>query len=357
MKRKRTWIELKSGGIKRKKILFLECDKGMRNFGATCYFNAVFQILLNTRETFQWFVDENVLKSLIDPNSVVADSKTFNKSLFAELKNYFACMYKEDYSQITQERKDQLKKISLSLFKYVSNAIEGFSKNLFQFEQGDANLFFSNLFELFNKEHELCLKEAFQFSICSKIQCMECKKRIIKKEDFFRINIPVNRKDSIIRLGASINNYFQTEELKDYKCPGCGESNTQKSLSFATFPKVLMVSLLRYKHQSGKTEPRKIENEVEFDNELVINMKIKGKKYLVSKKYRLYGIICHKGNGRSGHFYSIISKLRVSGSGKMKRNTDFQKVDGMKKHVIQDMDKLDRKRPYIFFYELVDCID
>jgi len=126
------------------------------------------------------------------------------------------------------------------------------------------------------------LDEAFRFKTATQITCIKCGIRTIKEDSVIELSVTPSVKNMPIM--DTILEYVKPRTVNDWNCESCKQNTgcINQEL-FGTFPKILMI------HRTS------MGTSMEYSSVLVLN----------SKKYILFGVVCHNG----GHWWTYARHL------------------------------------------------
>ena len=129
------------------------------------------------------------------------------------------------------------------------------------------------------------------------------------------------------RIEDSLNAYFSTEIINDYKCDNCDKRlDLHKFQKIKRAPPLLTLALFRIGYDYMKDERFKLTSRMEFPLELDLTEYFdEDYKNKDDNKYELYSIIIHRGNANQGHYFSYTRDLLKEGNHDLKPLTEFRK--------------------------------
>uniref|UniRef100_F1KPN6 ubiquitinyl hydrolase 1 n=1 Tax=Ascaris suum TaxID=6253 RepID=F1KPN6_ASCSU len=352
---------------------------GLKNGGATCYMNSVFQ---------QIFMIEPLRAAILNancPDELDVDEGTDDR-LF---------LFRE-YERIPQERYHQaMLKAVQSIFAHLLGSelqyyTPRFFWNHFRFygqavnvrEQQDALEFYNALFDSIDEG----LKKIGEAPICEKLFggtfadqkiCKDCPHRYLREEPFTSISVDIRSHNNLL---DSLKEYVKGDLLNNdnaYLCEECNKKVTAiKRLCVAKLPPYLTIQLKRFDFDWERDLPQKYNDYFEFPLDLDMmpytlaeaestkesiharspqsgidsgtgtSIETPSEKCTVesppadssrtdaksaeesSTRYRLRGVIVHSGQANGGHYYSFIRSEEDSG-----RWYKFDDIDVMEWHL------------------------
>ena len=116
---------------------------------------------------------------------------------------------------------------------------------------------------------------------------------------YFDLQIEIGEDNT--NLKTCIENYLNVESC-DYSCHNCPSTNSTKKLSLYITPKVLVITLKRFKYSLETDSTRKLCTGIEFPENLDLSNIVTGPNNHQSR-YRLYAVSNHIGSSfRYGHY-------------------------------------------------------
>jgi len=283
---------------------------GLKNQGATCYLNSLFQTLYLTPEFRKMIYDHptpfsKLLPQYLDPNYDPSgeDNRKVDKDVIFQMQLLFARM--------------QIMKAEAFTTRGVTTSFGWHNSEIFvQHDVQELNRVLVDKLEerMKGKEKEYTLAKLYKGVTANLVKCMNCKKTSKREEDFYDIMLPIKGKKNITE---SLNEYIEVEELKGdnaYQCSNCNSKQTaQKFVKFKTLPPVLNVQLKRFEYDYNSEQRIKLNDEVSFPLKLkmdpyLIDPKLVEEKDFVieSPEYDLVAVLIHSGSAAVGHYYSFI---------------------------------------------------
>uniref|UniRef100_A0A8B9P8A3 ubiquitinyl hydrolase 1 n=1 Tax=Apteryx owenii TaxID=8824 RepID=A0A8B9P8A3_APTOW len=283
---------------------------GLKNGGATCYMNAVFQQLY------------------MQPGLPEGEKIYCTRS-----DNFLQYYVPENFWKI---------------FKM-------WNKELYVREQQDAYEFFTSLIDQMDEYlkkigRDQIFKNTFQGIFSDQKICKDCPHRYEREEAFMALNLGVTSCQS---LEISLDQFVRGEVLEGsnaYYCEKCKEKRTTvKRTCIKVLPSLLVIHLMRFGFdwESGRSikydeqirfpwmlnmEPYTVSGMARQDSSSEVgdngrNMDQGGggsprKKVAPTENYELVGVIVHSGQAHAGHYYSFIKDRRGCGKGKWYKFND-----------------------------------
>lgn len=153
--------------------------------------------------------------------------------------------------------------------------------------------------------------------------CKDCPHRYTREEDFTLLSVDIRHSQN---LQGSLEQYVQGELLDGpnaYFCEKCNKKvDTVKRTCFKKLPPILAIQLKRFDYDWERETPIKFNDYFEFPRELdmepyTVQGLAKAEGISVTEdtttendgtRYKLVGIIVHKGQANGGHYYSFIQQ-------------------------------------------------
>lgn len=177
------------------------------------------------------------------------------------------------------------------------------------------------------------INKLFEGYMNSKLTCNSCGNVSTTTSSFEDICIDIKNSETI---SESLDAYFATEKLDDFKCESCKEVGTTKKNSIQSPPKSLCIQLNRFTYY-GK-----------LNKLITIDPKISLSKYStqeseVSWNYRLVSMINHIGSNRDCGHYTAIG---------LSEDEKFYVFDDERVQLMSSKNVLSTTNGYVIFYEL-----
>ncbi|XP_023275887.1 ubiquitin carboxyl-terminal hydrolase 24 [Seriola lalandi dorsalis] len=288
---------------------------GLKNGGATCYMNAVFQ---------QLYMQPGLPEAFL---SIEDDTDQPEESVFYQVQSLFGHLMESKLQYYIPEN-------FWKIFKM-------WNKELYVREQQDAYEFFTSLVDQLDEHlkkmgREQIFKNTFQGIFSDQKICKDCPHRYEREETFMALNLGVTSCQS---LEISLDQFVRGEVLEGsnaYYCEKCKEKRTTvKRTCIKSLPSVLCIHLMRFGFDWESGRSIKYDEQIRFP--WVLNMEpytVSGmarqdcsgeggegrgdgmsggsprKKVTISENYELVGVVVHSGQAHAGHYYSFIKDRR-----------------------------------------------
>ncbi|XP_055363801.1 ubiquitin carboxyl-terminal hydrolase 24 isoform X3 [Betta splendens] len=300
---------------------------GLKNGGATCYMNAVFQ---------QLYMQPGLAEAFL---SIEDDTDQPEESVFYQVQSLFGHLMESKLQYYVPEN-------FWKIFKM-------WNKELYVREQQDAYEFFTSLVDQLDEHlkkmgREQIFKNTFQGIFSDQKICKDCPHRYEREETFMALNLGVTSCQS---LEISLDQFVRGEVLEGsnaYYCEKCKEKRTTvKRTCIKSLPSVLCIHLMRFGFDWESGRSIKYDEQIRFP--WVLNMEpytVSGmarqdcsgeasegrsdstsggsprKKVTISENYELVGVVVHSGQAHAGHYYSFIKDRRGSARGRWYKFND-----------------------------------
>ncbi|CAF0941972.1 unnamed protein product [Adineta ricciae] len=341
---------------------------GLKNGGATCYMNSVFQQLFMIRPLRTALLSVKIPPGHGDDETDDDDQRRDNFDSFSDTKFFL-----KDSQSMTSPTKQQeitnttetspknttneRNEYNIQIFRHIQwifgHLLEsklqfyiprGFWK-IFKFsgepvnlrDQHDAVEFLNTVVDSIDE----ALKSLNLPQICSQVLggtfadqkiCKDCPHRYSREEDFTLISVDIRHSQN---LKESLEQYVIGELLDGpnaYFCEKCNKKvDTIKRTCFKKLPPILAIQLKRFDYDWERETPIKFNDYFEFPRELDMEpytvhglAKAEGMSVIDESadddsksnnggtRYKLVGIIVHSGQANGGHYYSFVQHKEES---------------------------------------------
>ena len=302
---------------------------GLTNLGNTCYMNSAIHCLSNTHELTKYFINDTyledfdndriehhtvnewvrLLKGIWNDNCVIAPH-SFNKivhimSLRMGTSIYGSNSEQQDLQEFLQFIIDIM---HTALAREVLINISGTVKTPVDKMAVEAMKCWKNYF----KDNFSFFVELFYGQYATKTKCPNCNYNSYSYDPFCFLSLPLNNQKLDNNTGIDLYNiiqlYCNNEYLDDdnkWRCEKCKtESKAERTITFWSTPKKLIIHLKRFKNNGNK-------NNV-YINYPLFNLNLSN--YCVGydkyeSEYNLYAVACHIGNEHGGHYISYCKNI------------------------------------------------
>ncbi|KAJ1434059.1 hypothetical protein B484DRAFT_326390, partial [Ochromonadaceae sp. CCMP2298] len=259
---------------------------GLENLGATCYLNALLQMLFHVNQ-FRRAV-----------YSLPFDSETLATSTTLALQNVF-----QDLQLSAKEV--STKELTVAFGWTTAEA----------FLQQDVQEMMRVLIDKLEEKMkgtvvEDATKKLFAGSVRSYIRCVHVQYESKRTEDFYDIQLDVKGCSDIY---DSFRKYTTIEVLEgenQYEAEGYGKQDAQKGVTFERFPPVLTVHLKRFDFDLSTFGFTKIHDSFKFPTRLHLDEFLAAdcppESREVKNSYLLHSVLVHQGDVGGGHYYAYI---------------------------------------------------
>ena len=290
---------------------------GLKNGGATCYMNAVFQ---------QLYMQPGLPEALL---SIDDDTDNPDDNVFYQVQSLFGHLMESKLQYYVPEN-------FWKIFKM-------WNKELYVREQQDAYEFFTSLIDQMDEYlkkigRDQIFKNTFQGIFSDQKICKDCPHRYEREEAFMALNLGVTSCQS---LEISLDQFVRGEVLEGsnaYYCEKCKEKRTTvKRTCIKVLPNLLVIHLMRFGFDWESGRSIKYDEQIRFpwmlnmepytvsgmarqdsssevgDNGRNVDQGGGGsprKKVAPTENYELVGVIVHSGQAHAGHYYSFIKDRR-----------------------------------------------
>ncbi|KAI8150412.1 cysteine proteinase [Fennellomyces sp. T-0311] len=283
---------------------------GLKNQGATCYMNSLFQSLYCTnyfRKAVYQIPTEND-----NPNASIALSL---QRLFYNLQ------FNADPVGTTEVTRS-----------FGWNSADAFMQHDVQ----EFNRVLQDALEVKMKDTPAdgAIKWLFEGKMKSYIKCINVDYVSDRSEDYYDIQLNVK---GCKNLEESFKDYVAEETLEGdnkYMAEGHGLQDAKKGVIFESFPPVLHLQLKRFEYDINKDAMVKINDRHEFPLEIDLEPYLsKEADRTQSHQYALHGVLVHSGDLTGGHYFAFVKPTK---DGRWLKFDDDRVVPASYKEVLEE---------------------
>ncbi|CAO3672198.1 unnamed protein product [Umbelopsis vinacea] len=260
---------------------------GLKNQGATCYMNSLFQSLYCT----------NYFRKVVYQIPTENDEPT--KSVALALQRVFYNLQYQDSPVGTTELTKSFGWDSLEAFN--QHDVQEFNRVL----QDNLEV------KMKNTPADGAITKLFLGKMKSYIKCINVDYESSRVEDYYDIQLNVKGCNN---LEESFKEYITEETLEGdnkYMAEGFGLQDAKKGVIFESFPPVLHLQLKRFEFDMMREMTVKINDRHEFPLEIDLEPYLSpGADKSMPHKYILQGVLVHSGDLSGGHYFAFVKPTR-----------------------------------------------
>lgn len=269
-------------------------NKGINNYGATCYLNSVVQCLshllffhpLNNklREVYDKSKDKSeLMKNWLKVNNEIWDNKINNVlDIKYFIKSFQNLITTSNYNFYSFNQNDVEEFLTI-LFDHLHETIKEKCK-LKGLNKSDKE--WHNHF----KDDNSLIIENFYSQLKLTTTCKHCNYFTDRYEPFMIYSLYIKNLNSVKEC---LDNKFKNESINDWKCDKCKQVGAINKEILIKIPKFIIIQLKRFDKNN------KINTFIKYDDIL----------YIKNTNYKLIGLTIHEGGLHSGHYYAICYNL------------------------------------------------
>ncbi|UYV75295.1 USP9X [Cordylochernes scorpioides] len=313
---------------------------GLKNAGATCYMNSIFQQLYMIEEIRSGILI--VEGAAVDPNEDFSGEDIMTTEMGQHVVD-------AGDNQAAESKEDSRKEYNLGVLKQVQAIFGHLACSKLQYyvprgfwkhfrlagepvnlrEQHDALEFLNSLVDSLDEAlktlgHSPLLSKVLGGSFADQKICRDCPHRYSREESFTTLNIDIRNHSNLL---DSLEQYVKGDLLEGanaYHCDKCNKKvDTVKRLCIKNLPPILAIQFKRFDYDWERECAIKFNDYFEFPRVLDMEpytarglAKLEGEVVengldgLEDKewktRYQLFGIVVHSGQASGGHYYSFI---------------------------------------------------
>eukprot|EP00039_Didymoeca_costata_P006678 m.92343 g.92343 ORF g.92343 m.92343 type:complete len:483 (+) comp13347_c0_seq2:281-1729(+) len=279
---------------------------GLENFGNTCYFNSVIQVLYHCDLFRKAVLDEqqdknnqeSLLTALCGLFELISTNKRKTSSLrpkkfYERLRKdneLFNCSMQQDAQEFLNYLLNTLSDI---LRKNASDSNDGSSSS-----SGDSGS---------DTPSKTWVEDLFEGRLANETRCMCCETVTNREEAFLNLSIEITPNSSV---SSCLRQFSSVEPLRGdskYSCDTCcSYQEAEKRMRIKELPKVLAIHLKRFRYNTEINSFTKLSERVVFPFELRL-FNTTDDAESADQVYDLLGAVIHVGSQLSrGHYISIV---------------------------------------------------
>ncbi|KAI8373084.1 cysteine proteinase [Radiomyces spectabilis] len=283
---------------------------GLKNQGATCYMNSLFQSLYCT----------NYFRKAVYQIPTENDEPT--KSVALALQRVFYNLQFQNTAVGTTELTKSFGWDSLEAF--MQHDVQEFNRVL----QDNLEA------KMKGTPADGAIKKLFVGKMKSYIKCINVDYESSRSEDYYDIQLNVK---GCKNLEDSFKDYIQEETLEGdnkYMAEGHGLQDAKKGVIFENFPPVLHLQLKRFEYDIMRDTMVKINDRHEFPTEIDLEPYLDAEAdRSQSHKYVLHGVLVHSGDLSGGHYFAFVKPTK---DGKWLKFDDDRVVPAKLEEVLEE---------------------
>ncbi|CAO3595063.1 unnamed protein product [Absidia cylindrospora] len=283
---------------------------GLKNQGATCYMNSLFQSLYCT----------NYFRKAVYQIPTENDEPT--QSVALALQRVFYNLQFHTSSVGTTELTRSFGWDSLEAF--MQHDVQEFNRVL----QDNLEA------KMKDTPADGAIKNLFVGKMKSYIKCINVDYESSRSEDYYDIQLNVK---GCKNLEESFKDYIEVETLEGdnkYQAEGHGLQDAKKGVIFESFPPVLHLQLKRFEYDIMRDTMVKINDRHEFPLSLDLEPYLdESADKSVSHEYVLHGVLVHSGDLSGGHYFAFV---KPDAAGKWLKFDDDRVVPSSIKEVLEE---------------------
>ena len=223
--------------------------RGSLNLGNTCYLQAVIQCFIHNDNLRNYY-----LSGIHSSRCKISGKKSKSNKSNVETIGCVSCELEELYSDFycgLNNAPVPITKLIGTMWKYpqyqLNNQMMHDSHELFI---ALTSLLCRTSSERSDDERtcQCIVHSTFRGLWCSELNCRNCQYVSSTLDTFMEINLQFRRRDiaEIHSVEDALREYMESEEMPDYKCSKCGETECTKDMTIHSLPQTLCLHLKRF---------------------------------------------------------------------------------------------------------------
>ncbi|ORX62673.1 cysteine proteinase [Hesseltinella vesiculosa] len=263
---------------------------GLKNQGATCYMNSLFQSLYCT----------NLFRKAV--YQIPTESDNPSKSVSLALQRLF---YNLQFTNSPVGTNELTKSFGWdTLDAFMQHDVQEFNRVL----QDNLEI------KMKGTPADGAIKKLFLGRMKSYIRCINVNYESSRSEDYYDIQLNVK---GCANLEASFKDYIAEEVLEGdnkYMAEGYGLQDAKKGVIFESFPPVLHLQLKRFEYNIMTDRMVKINDRHEFPLSIDLEPYLsESADKSMSHEYCLHGVLVHSGDLGGGHYLAFVKPTKEDG--------------------------------------------
>ncbi|EGG24714.1 peptidase C19 family protein [Cavenderia fasciculata] len=285
---------------------------GLENFGNTCYCNSVLQALYHCipfRNSILEYYYKNGLH--------LPQNRKSTDNLFLALADLFVNISQQKKrTGVVPPRKGHMHQDAHEFLNFLMNSISEHLGKMEKKKMENSKATNSKSFNSSNqqqqqqqstKNEEKKEEEIFEGILTNETKCLTCESITSKDESFLDLSIDIQQNTSIT---SCLSNFSSVETLSKndkFFCDKCiSLQEAQKRMKIKKLPNTLIIHLKRFKFVEQYQQFQKLNYRVVFPFEIIIQNTTNTIEE-PDKKYHLFAVVIHAGNGPNhGHYTSMV---------------------------------------------------
>ena len=304
--------------------LLLNSKVGFKNNGYLCYINSIIQVLIHTPIFTKQFKKEipksfygkmitesiyKLCKKIITTSTQKSNSSKRTSSIpTSDLFKAFSSKHNDSQNEYKPNQEEDSQEFLRILLQDLSEESNNAKKSAYQelnFDKDSKCTAVEKYYDYCKRHEDSYILDIFNSQIINISTC-KCKFDSFSFDKLIEFPLIFNKTNKSVHVDELIEYFFEDIVVDwEIKCISCRKKRQhKKTIKLTHLPQILILSLQRFNPRKRS----KINSDVSFNEILDLTQYVDNDYSQVNKcKYKLYGLVYHKGTLDFGHYYAHIN--------------------------------------------------